>query len=68
MKKKVCHISSVHPRYDSRIFQKECVGLSQNGFQTFFIVADGKEDEIKEGVQIFNAASSAQLNNKLKRI
>lgn len=68
LKKRICHISSVHSRYDSRIFQKECVGLSQNGFQTFFIVADGKENEIKEGVEILNVAEGTQLKNRLKRI
>ena len=68
MKNRICHISSVHPRYDSRIFQKQCIGLSQNGYQTFLIVADGKEDEVKEGVHILNAANGAQLKSKLKRI
>jgi glycosyltransferase involved in cell wall biosynthesis len=68
MIKRICHISSVHSRYDSRIFQKECIGLSQNGYQTFFIVADGKEDEIKEGVQILNVANNSKLKSRLKRI
>lgn len=37
---KVCHITSVHPRYDVRIFVKQCLTLSQNGYQVSLIVAD----------------------------
>ena len=29
---KVCHISSVHPWNDIRIFQKECTSLAKNGY------------------------------------
>lgn len=53
MKKKVCHITTVHPAKDLRIFQKECTSLSQNDFETHLIVANQKS-EIDRGINIHN--------------
>lgn len=62
---KVCHLTSVHPRYDVRIFHKECFSLKEAGFDVYLIVADGKGDEIKEGIKILDVG---KRENKLKRI
>lgn len=56
--KKVAHLTSAHPRYDTRIFLKECTSLAANGYQVGLVVADGKGDEIKNGVQIVDAGAS----------
>lgn len=50
---KVCHLTSAHPRFDTRIFVKECISLSSN-YEVHLIVADGKGDEIKNNVKIFD--------------
>lgn len=50
---KICHISSVHPRYDIRIFIKECISLS-NYYMVDLIIADGLGDEYKNGVNIYD--------------
>lgn len=42
---KVSHLTSVHPRYDTRIFFKECTSLAQSGYLVSLVVADGKGDE-----------------------
>ena len=52
---KVCHLTSVHPRYDSRIFWKECRSLSSHGFKVYLVVADNRGDEINEGIEIYDA-------------
>jgi len=44
----------VHPRYDVRIFLKQCVSLANAGWQTTLIVADGKGDEFVSGVSILD--------------
>ncbi len=49
--KKVVHLTSAHPRYDTRIFVKECRSLAE-AYELTLIVADGKGDEVKAGVRI----------------
>ena len=51
---KVCHVTSAHSRYDTRIFQKECKSLSKNGYECYLIVNDNLEDETKEKVRILS--------------
>ena len=53
----IYHITSVHTRYDTRIFKKECISLVQAGFDVSLIVCDGLGDEICEGVKIFDAGN-----------
>jgi len=51
--KKVCHLTTAHPRNDVRIFEKECVSLAnKDGFEVTLIVADGKRFEKLKGVSI----------------
>jgi hypothetical protein len=54
----VCHLTSVHPRFDARIFLKECRSLSHK-YRVSLVVADGKGDETKEGVDIYDVGVSA---------
>lgn len=49
---KVCHITSVHSRYDTRIFQKECKSLANNGYQVTLLVNDKLGAERIDGVNI----------------
>jgi len=62
---KVCHLTSVHRRYDIRIFYKECISLSKEGFDVNLIVADGLPDEIIDGIKIFSV--SKENSGRLKR-
>lgn len=63
---KICHITSVHKRYDVRILQKECVSLANAGYDVTLIVADNKEDEIYRGVKI--TSIDFHPKNRLDRI
>ena len=55
---RICHMTCVHKRYDTRIFQHECKSLVANGFDVSLIVADGRGDEIKDGVKIYDIGSN----------
>ncbi len=55
---KVCHLTSVHTRYDTRIFLKECSSLATNGHEVSLIVADDLGDELKGGVKIHDVGKN----------
>jgi glycosyltransferase involved in cell wall biosynthesis len=54
----ICHLTSVHSRYDTRIFLKECRTLASANYSTHLVVADGKGDETRDGVRIIDAGAS----------
>lgn len=70
--KKIAHLTSVHPRYDTRIFLKECTSLAAHGYSTSLIVADGKGDEQKNNVAIYDVGASKgrfdRIRNAPKRV
>ena len=51
MKHRICHITVVHQALDVRIFHKECVTLSQAGYDVHLIAPHDKE-ELIQGVHI----------------
>ena len=61
---KVCHITSVHPAEDVRIFQKECVSLAKAGYDVT-LVQQGESYE-KNGVHILGFGAIA--SNRLQRM
>ena len=63
---KVCHLTSAHPRYDVRIFEKECVSLSKYNFEVNLIVNDDLPNEVKSNVNIISTGYTPK--NRLDRI
>jgi len=61
---KVTHLTSVHSRYDTRIFLKECSSLAKK-YQVSLIVADGKRDEVKNGVAIYDVGKAKGRLNRI---
>lgn len=61
--KKIIHITSLHPRNDIRIFQKELLSLKEAGFDAGAIVADGNGDDIT----LFPIYDVGNEPNRLKR-
>ena len=63
---KITHITSAHPRYDTRIFIKMCSSLAKKqNYKVSLIVADDKGDEVKNRVNIFDVGKK---NGRLNRI
>jgi len=50
----IVHVTTVHPRYDTRIFHKMCVSLADSGYNVTLVVADGKGNETSKGVSILD--------------
>jgi len=71
-KVKVVHLTSAHPRYDTRIFFKECRSLVSNGFKVGLVVADGLPDERKYSIDIYGVEKAQgrldRMLNASKRV
>lgn len=63
--RKVVHLTSAHPRTDTRVFFKMCSSLAGNDYVVSLIVADGKGHENRNGVAIYDVDAS---RNRLGRI
>lgn len=61
----IVHLTSVHARYDTRIFLKQCHTIAEAGLKITLIVADGKGNEQKDGITILDVGF---LQGRLKRI
>lgn len=55
---RIAHLTSVHPRFDTRIFYKECLSLLNSGLDVTLIVADGNGDESRDGVKILDVGKA----------
>lgn len=55
---KIVHLTSAHPRFDIRIFQKMCVSLANHGYEVSLVVADGAGDQIHRDVQILDIGAA----------
>lgn len=64
---RIAHLTSAHPRYDTRIFLKECTSLANHGYTVSLVVADGKGDEVKSGVAIHDVGASQGRLDRMRR-
>ncbi|WP_457592958.1 glycosyltransferase family 4 protein [Hydrogenimonas sp.] len=62
---KVAHLTSAHPRYDTRIFVKQCRSLAKR-YSVALFVADGRGDEVVSNVRIIDIGKpSGRLDRML---
>lgn len=62
----IVHLTSVHHRYDTRIFIKECMSLVCNGYSVSLVVADGKGNETKNNVAIYDVGASTSRLDRIR--
>lgn len=63
---RICHITTVHPRYDGRIFHKECRSLAAD-YEVHMIVADGKGDEVVDGIHFHDIGKPSGRRERMSR-
>jgi len=62
---RIAHLTSAHPRNDTRIFIKQCRTLAAHGYDVTLVVADDNGDERRDGVTITDVG---RLPGRIKRI
>ncbi len=63
---KVCHVTSMHPPFDGRIFHKQCISLARK-YDVSLIQAN-TEDQVKDGIKIYGVSvPSGRLNRMMTR-
>lgn len=63
---RICHITTVHPRYDVRIFHKECRSLATD-YEVHLIVADGKGNEVADRIHIHDIGKPSGRRERMSR-
>ena len=62
---RIAHLTSVHPRHDTRVFIKQCRSLANHGYAVTLIVADGKGDADEDGVSIVDVGKPAGRRQRI---
>lgn len=62
---KIALLTSVHPRFDTRIFIKMCSSLASNGYDVSLVVADDLGNEQKNNVNIIDVGTSYGRLNRI---
>jgi len=65
---KIVHLTSVHSRYDIRIFQKICTSFATKRHNVNLIVADSKGDEVKNGINILDVGASKSRVERIRNV
>ena len=61
---KIVHLTSAHPRFDTRIFVKQCGSLADI-YDVYLVVADGKGYETKNNVHILDIGKFDGRKNRI---
>lgn len=69
---KISHLTSVHPRTDTRILLKECISLARHGHHVSLVVADGRGNEVRGdaasgAVHVYDAGASRSRLDRIRR-
>ncbi|CAB3900991.1 hypothetical protein LMG26846_04507 [Achromobacter insuavis] len=62
---RIAHLTTAHPRYDVRIFHKECRSLARHGYHVDLYVADGLGDVEHDGIHIIDVGRHSGRVNRM---
>lgn len=63
----IAHLTSAHPRHDTRIFVKQCRTLAEHGHDVTLVVADGAGDAHADGVRVIDVGRLPGRVNRMVR-
>lgn len=63
--KRICHFSSLHARYDTRIYYKHCISFVRAGFRVNLVVSDGFGGSVNNEVRISDCGPKLGLFGRL---
>jgi glycosyltransferase involved in cell wall biosynthesis len=63
---KVCHVTSLHPPFDVRIFHKECKTLAQAGYDVTLLAQADWTEKIVDGVRVIGLPMIAGRYGRVK--
>jgi glycosyltransferase involved in cell wall biosynthesis len=63
---KIAHLTSVHNRFDTRIFSKMSVSIVAHGCEVSLVVCDGKGNESIQGVNIYDVGFVRGRFNRMR--
>lgn len=61
----IVHVTSAHPRFDVRIYRKQCNSLAEMGYQVSLVVADGKGAVSLDGINIIDVGKPASRIHRM---
>lgn len=62
---RIVHLSSAHPRFDTRIFVKQCRSLARHGHEVSLVVADGLGDACRDGIRIVDVGRPCSRRERM---
>jgi len=64
----VTHLTTAHPRQDTRIFHKMCASLASQGHEVSLVVADGRGHAEEGGISIHDVGKSKGRVDRIWRV
>ncbi len=65
---RIAHLTSAHPRIDTRIFLKQCRSLARAGHEVALVVADGIGSEVRNGVVVHDVGAPSGRLDRMRNV